>query len=164
MVVRAAREADLPTMLAIYNDEVAHGTATFDTDPREGEAARTWFAEHNVGNHPLIVAEADGQVAGYASLSTYNRKAAYSTTVELSVYVASEKRGRGVGTELMEAILDLARKDPRTHLVVSLISAGNDASVRLHRRFGFTYAGTLHEVGEKFGQLIDVDFYELRVG
>lgn len=163
MDVRAACEADLPAMLAIYNDEVAHGVATFDTRPREGEAVRAWFEAHGKDNHPLLVAENEGEVVGYASLSTYNPKAAYATTVELSVYVAREWRGKGVATALMEAILELAREDPTTHLVVSLITCGNEASVRLHERFGFVRAGTLHEVGEKFGRLLDVDFFELRV-
>ena len=147
MDVRMACEADLPAMLDIYNDEVAHGVATFDTHPREGKVARTWFEGHNHDNHPLLVAENEGEVVGYASLSTYNPKAAYSTTVELSVYVAHEWRGRGVATALMEAILLLAREDPTTHLVVSLITCGNEASVRLHEEFGFACVGNLHEVG-----------------
>lgn len=163
MDVRMACEADLPALLAIYNDEVAHGVATFDTRPREGESAHAWFDAHNRGNHPLLVAEEDGQVVAYASLSTYNPKAAYDTTVELSVYVARPWRGRGVATALMEAILQMAREDVSTHLVVSLITRGNEASVALHERFGFSHAGTLHGVGEKFGRLLDVDFYELRV-
>ena len=163
MNVRMACEMDLPVMLAIYNDEVAQGVATFDTVPREGEVARAWFEGHNRDNHPLLVAESEGEVVGYASLSTYNPKAAYSTTVELSVYVAREWRGRGVATRLMEVILELANEDPATHLVVSLITCGNEASVRLHERFGFVRAGTLHGVGEKFGRLLDVDFFELRV-
>lgn len=163
MVIREATEADLAALLAIYNDEVACGTATFDTVAREGEAARAWLAAHNVDNHPLLVGVEDDAVVGYASLSTYNPKLAYSTTVELSVYVARGSRGHGVATGLMGAVLDRARRDPGTHLVVSLITHGNEASVRLHERFDFSYAGTLHEVGEKFGRLLDVDFYELRV-
>ena len=163
MVVREATESDLSALLAIYNDEVAHGTATFDTEPREGEAARGWLAAHNRDNHPLLVAVEDGEVMGYASLSPYNPKAAYAATVELSVYVAGACRGRGVGAGLVQAILEMAREDPRTHLVVSLVTHGNEASVRLHGHLGFSYVGTLHEAGEKFGRLLDVDIYELRV-
>lgn len=163
MNVRTACEMDLPAMLAIYNDEVAQGVATFDTVPREGEVARAWFEGHNRDNHPLLVAERDGEVAGYASLSTYNPKAAYTSTVELSVYVAKAHRRQGVARSLMDAILQSAREDPVTHLVVSLITCGNEASVRLHEEFGFACVGTLHEVGCKFGRLLDVDFYELQV-
>lgn len=161
MGIRIATEADLPSMLAIYNEEVVRGTSTFDTSPREGEAAHAWLAEHNRDNHPLLVSEQDGVVVGYASLSTFNQKAAYSSTVELSVYVAREARGRGVATALAEAVLRLAREDPSTHRIVSLITRGNEASVRLHERLGFSYVGTLHEVGEKFGSFLDVDIYEL---
>ena len=89
---------------------------------------------------------------------------AYLQTVELSVYVAPESRGRGIASALMEAVLRLAREDADTHTVVSVIAGGNAASVRLHEKFGFTYSGTLHEVGLKFGRYLDIVNYELRVG
>lgn len=163
MDIRKAERRDLAAMLAIYNHEVKNGTATFDVLPREGETGERWFAAHNVGNHPLLVAEEDGAVLGYASLSPYRDFDAYLRTVELSVYVAPAYRGRGVATALMEAILRMAREDEGTHTVVSVIAGGNDASVRLHERFGFTCSGTLHEVGLKFGRYLDIVNYELRV-
>ena len=124
-----------------------NGTATFDVEPRAGEVGEAWFAAHNTGNHPLLVAEEDGKVLGYASLSPYRDFDAYLQTVELSVYVAPDSRGRGIASALMEAVLRLAREDADTHTVVSVIAGGNAASVRQHEKFGFTYSGTLHEVG-----------------
>ena len=110
------------------------------------------------------MAEEDGKVLGYASLSPYRDFDAYLQTVELSVYVAPENRGRGIASALMDAVLTMAREDAGTHTVVSVIAGGNTASVRLHEKFGFTYSGTLHEVGLKFGRYLDIVNYELRVG
>lgn len=163
MNIRVAELRDLPELLDIYNHEVEHGTATFDLQPKTLAERQVWFEEHNVANHPLIVAELGDQVAGYASLSSYRPKEAYCTTVELSVYVAPDFRRRGVAAALMEAILDLARQDPATHMVVSVITGGNEASMRLHEKYGFTCSGRIHEVGKKFGKYLDIINYELCV-
>lgn len=161
--IRTAGPEDLPALTEIYNYEVLHGVATFDLHPRTLEERRVWLEAHNVDNHPLLTAELDGIVAGYASLSPYREKEAYRSTVELSVYVAQEARGRGVATALMGEVLALARKDEGTHTVVSVITAGNAASVRLHEKFGFTYCGTLPAVGKKFGRYLDTVYYSLIV-
>ena len=102
-------------------------------------------------------------MVGFASLSPYREREAYAATVELSVYVRHTHRRKGVATRLMESILDEARQDPHTHMVISVITHGNAPSIALHEKFGFTYCGTLHEVGKKFGELLGIDNYELRV-
>lgn len=163
MNIRIAQQQDLPALLDIYNEEVLGGTATFDIHPQTLAERQHWFDEHNQENHPLLVAEMDGQVAGYASLSGYRSKEAYSATVELSIYVGKAYRRQGVAKTLMKAILALARGDERTHRVVSVITGGNEASIRLHERFGFTHCGTIHEVGRKFGRYLNTDTYELPV-
>lgn len=161
--IRAATEADLPQLQAIYNEEVEHGISTLDLHPRTLEDRRAWLQEHNVENHPLIVSEENGEITGYASLSAYRAKEAYRSTVELSVYIARAWRRKGVATALMQAILTMAREDPNTHLVVSVITSGNEASERLHDRFGFTFCGTIPEVGVKFGTYQSIDNYYLKV-
>lgn len=163
MNIRAATEADLPQLQAIYNDEVEHGISTLDLHPRTLEERRAWLQEHKVESHPLIVSEENGEITGYASLSSYRAKEAYRSTVELSVYIARAWRRKGVATALMQAILTMARKDPNTHLVVSVITSGNEASERLHDRFGFTFCGTVPEVGVKFGTYQSIDNYYLKV-
>ena len=163
MKIRTAQREDLRQLLDIYNYEVEHGVATLDLRPKTMEEWERWFAAHNVENHPLIVAERDGSVAGYASLSSYREKEAYRTTVELSVYVAPDCRHCGVATALMEEILRMAREDASIHMVVSVITAGNEASSRLHEKFGFTFCGTIPEVGMKFGRYLDIDNYWLGV-
>ncbi len=161
--IRTSTLCDLPALLEIYNHEVLYSTSTFDLNPKTVEERREWFFSHNVGNHPLITAEYDGKVAGYASLSPYREKEAYKTTVELSVYVGSDFRGNGVASALMEEILRLAREDENTHTVISVITDGNGASVHLHEKFGFTYCGTMHDVGIKFGKYLNIVNFELKV-
>ncbi len=163
MIIRTALEKDIMPLLDIYNNEVLNSTSTFDLNPKTYEEWRTWFFAHNVDNHPLIVAEIDGQVAGYASLSSYREKEAYKSTVELSVYVGVEFRRRGVATALMEEILRMARQDSSVHTVVSVITSENAESEKLHHKMGFTFCGTIHEVGEKFGRFLSISNYELQV-
>lgn len=163
MVIRKARLDDLESLLDIYNYEVLNGTATFDMHPKTYAERLDWFHEHNVENHPLIVAEADGCVVGYASLSPYRAKEAYKKTVELSVYISPEYRRRGIARRLICDILEEARQREDIHTVISVITSGNDASIHLHKEFGFTHCGTLKEVGEKFGKLLDVDNYQVLV-
>lgn len=163
MLIRKAETGDISAMLDIYNYEVLNGTATLDIKPRTIDEWREWFGCHNCENHPLYVGEIDGKVAGYASLSVYRTKEAYKSTVELSIYVANEYKRRGIGTKLLDFIIREARRDERTHCVVSVITSGNEASAKLHRKFGFTYCGTIPEVGEKFGRYLGIENYVLIV-
>lgn len=163
MLIRKAETKDLNALLDIYNYEVENGVATFDLHPKTMEQWEVWFSLHNRENHPLIVAEKDGSVVGYASLSSYREKEAYRTTVELSLYVSPSHRRQGIATELMEVLLELAKNDDSIHAVVSVITGGNEASIKLHKRFGFTFCGTLHQVGVKFGRYLDIVHYELHV-
>lgn len=163
MIIRKAEVSDLQELMDIYNYEVLNGVATFDLEPKILEEREVWFDAHSSTKHPLIVAEIDGKVAGYASLSKYRDKAAYDSTVELSVYIGRESRGQGVATKLMEHILELARQEESIHTVVSVITAGNEVSRKLHRRFGFEYCGTVAEVGMKFGKYLGVEHYRLGV-
>lgn len=163
MKVRIAEERDVPYLLDIYNYEVLYGTSTFDVNPRTLAERRDWFYGHNVGNHPLIVAEEDGRAVGYACLSAYRVKEAYASTVELSVYVDRAYRKRGIARKLMIEILDLARRDERIHTVISVITGGNTVSIHLHEELGFLHCGTIREVGVKFGELLDIENYQMMV-
>ncbi len=163
MVIRPAESRDIEPMLEIYNREVATGTASFDIRPRTLPQWRSWFCAHGTGNHPLLVAELEGRVAGYACLSSYRDKEAYSATVELSVYVGEGFRRRGVATALMGRLLEMARQDPGTRAVVAVITSGNEASVALHEKFGFRFCGEMPGVGEKFGKNLGICNYLLHV-
>lgn len=161
--VRKPVPGDLQSLLDIYNYEVENSVATFDLHPKTLDDFRVWYDSHNIGNHPLIVAEIGGQAVGYATLSSYRDKEAYSSTVELSVYISPNHRGKGAANALMREIIDMAKKDERTHTVVSVITSGNEASRHLHEKFGFTYCGTMEEVGKKFGRYLGTDSYTLLV-
>lgn len=157
--LRPALRADIPRITEIYNQAVASTTATFDTVPRTVLEQEAWFGRHG-GPHPVIAAEQDGAVLGWASLSPYSDRAAYARTVELSVYVAEEARGRGAGRALMREIVERGRVLGH-HVILSRITADNAVSIRLHAGLGFFRVGTLREVGVKFGRLLDVEIWQL---
>ncbi len=159
IVVRAAREADLPRIREIYNHEVLTSTATYDTQQRTEAEQRIWFARHG-GPHPVFVAEKGAAICGWASLSPWSDRAAYGRSAEVSEYVAVEWRRRGIGRKLLETLIDAARAH-RHHALLARISADNAASIAMHAALGFFVAGTLKEVGIKFGRMLDVCIMEL---
>lgn len=158
-MVRDARKRDLPELLEIYNDAIATLPATFDLEPQTLRERSSWFSEHG-GRYPLIVAESEGRILGYASLSNFRDKPGYSKSVEDSVYVHKDARGKRVGSLLMKEILARAVR-LGYHTVIAGIVPPNEASVRLHRGFGFVYVGNFREVGFKFSKWQDVAFYQL---
>lgn len=160
--IRAAGIDDVPAITEIYNEAVLTTVATFDLEPRSIEDRTAWFSHHDSVRYPVIAAESAGtrQVLGWASLSRWSDKCAYDGAAELSLYVASQARGRGVGTALMAEVLRLGR-EAGLHTVISRIAEGNEVSLRLHDTFGFTHVGTMKEMGFKFGRLLDVEIYQL---
>lgn len=154
MVVRLATLDDAEAIRRIYNHEVEHTTHTFDLVPRSLEDQQAWLRER-AGARGVLVAELDGQVVGFSSLSEYRPRAAYRTSVESSVYVDEAVRGRGVGRRLMRELVGLAEARG-FHTMIARISGGHEASVRLHEAVGFTIVGTEQQVGRKFGGWLDV--------
>ena len=163
MIIRKAEQRDLPELLDLYNYEAVNSVANLDLNPRTIEEWQVWFDHHNVENHPLYVAEIDGCAVGYCSLSSYRDKEAFRSTVELSIYVSHNFRKRGIAAKLMAFILDEARRDERTHTVVSVITTTNEPSCKLHEKFGFENCGVIKEVGMKFGEYQDIVNYQLLV-
>lgn len=154
MEVRLARIEDAEGIRAIYNREVLEGTATFDLRPRSPEDQRRWLTDRS-GAHAVMVAVEGDEVIGFGSLSAYRDRPAYSTTVEDSVYVAPGHQGKGVGRAVLEALVEAAELRG-FHTVIGRISGGNEASVALHTRCGFTVVGVEREVGRKFRRWLDV--------
>lgn len=163
LIIRRAHHDDVQALLDIYNYEVVNGVSTLDLTPKSLEERMAWFYAHESDLHPLYVAELEGHVVGYSTLSSYRSKEAYLPTVELSVYVDRDFRGQGVASALMGAIVEHARECPDIHLVVSIITGENEASVRLHEKFGFSWCGVVHEAGFKHGRYLDIITYELIV-
>jgi len=154
MIVRLAQAADAEAMRAIYNIEVTESTVTFDLVPRSHDEQRVWLAAH-AGAHPAVVAVDADEVIGFGSLSPYKDRAAYSTTVEDSVYVRRDRRRQGVGRLILDELLKLATTHG-FHAVIARIVGDHDASIVLHERCGFTLVGVENEVGRKFGRWLDV--------
>lgn len=156
MNVRRAVRDDVPAIRDIYNDAVLTTTATYDYEPQPLDQQLAWFDRHVV-----FVAEAPGgQVVGWSSIGEYRPRPGYQFTVEDSIYIAGGYRGLGIGTLLMPPIIQAARELGK-RVIVAVIDAESEASLRLHRRFGFEEKGRLPQIGFKFGRWLDVAYLEL---
>jgi L-amino acid N-acyltransferase YncA len=151
---RLARLDDAEDIRQIYNLEVSTSTVTFDLVPRTLEQQVTWLQARS-GAHAVLVAEETGEVVGFASLSPFRDRPAYNSTVESSVYVRSDQRGRGVGALLLADLVGRAEQHG-FHTAIARIVGGHEASIGLHRSAGFVEVGIEREVGRKFGTWLDV--------
>jgi phosphinothricin acetyltransferase len=153
--VRPATMDDAEATRAIYNPEVQESTVTFDLVPRSLEQQQEWLRARS-GAHVVLVAEdSAGEVVGFASLSPYKDRPAYSTTVEDSVYVRRDQRGTGVGRLLLGELVSVATSHG-FHAMMARIVGDHEASIRLHTSLGFELVGREREVGRKFGRWLDV--------
>lgn len=152
--IRPAKISDLNAINEIYNEAIRTTTATFDTEPKTEGEQKVWFDSHGP-NYPILVAESRGIVVGWASLSKWSDRRAYSGTAEVSLYVKGEFRGKGFGRKLMEAIVSKGER-VGFHTVIGRIAEGNDVSVHLAESLGFRHIGVMKEAGRRFGKLLDV--------
>lgn len=160
--IRIATEDDLPAILAIYNEVIETTTAVYDYEPHTLEMRRAWFNAKKEQGFPVFVAEEAGVVLGVSSIGPFRAWAAYKFSVENSIYVAAAARGKGVGKLLMPPIIKAA-KDLAMHTILAGIDAGNEASIQLHRRFGFEEVAHFKQVGWKFNRWLDLKFLQLIV-
>jgi len=169
MRTRLVEIDDAWALMAIYNPEVLEPTVTFDLVPRTLEQQQEWIRSHRV-THPCIVAvnETDDvgeigsrgeKILGFAVVSPFRERPAYATTVENSVYVHRQARGRGVGEVLLRELIVTA-SESGFHSLMARIVGVNDGSIRLHEKCGFTLVGTEIEVGRKHGHWLDVVEYQ----
>lgn len=160
--VRDAGADDLGAIFEIYNREVLHGTATFDTEPRVVGRDDAWLTERDTERHPVVVAVIDDRVLGWGSLGPWSERGGYVRTAEGSVYVHADHRGRGVGRLLLAAVIDRARA-AGLGVILARIAGANEPSVRLFEAFGFAHIGTQRRCGEKFGRILDVELMDLHL-
>ena len=160
MRIRPARPADLPALLEIYNDAVVHTTSSWDLLPWTPVEHAEWYATKVGHGHPVLVADDDGEVVGYAAYGPFRPKAGYSRTMEHSVYVLPSHQGRGIGRALLVAVIEAARADG-VHSLIGGLSADNEVSMALHRSLGFVEVGRLPEVGRKFDRWLDLVLLQL---
>jgi len=148
-------------ILEILNEAIVNSTALYDYEPRDWAAMERWFAAKQAGGFPVIgVENAAGELLGFVTYGTFRAFPAYKYTVEHSIYVHYQHRGRGLGRRLLQQIIEVAIEN-EVHVLVGAIDATNEGSIHLHESAGFSYAGTLNQVGYKFDRWLDLAFYQL---
>ena len=159
-IVRAATEADFAAVTEIYNHYVRETPITFDLEEFTVDQRREWFGQFaDTGAYRLLVAESDGAISGYACSTKVRPKAAYDSSVEVTIYVTPGSKRRGIGRAIYTELFTVLYEEG-LHRAYAVITLPNDPSIRIHEAFGFTYTGTLHEVGRKFERYWDVAWYE----
>jgi L-amino acid N-acyltransferase YncA len=153
VTLRGAAPSDAGAICEIHNQGIVDRVATLDTTLRTPDGVRAWLAEHG-SKLPVIVAEADGSLVGWASLNRFNPRAAYDHVADFSVYVERASRGKGVGRRLFDRLIELARECGYHKMVLSAL-ASNDAGIALYTRAGFTRVGVYREMGLLDGKWVD---------
>ncbi|MBX9728418.1 MAG: GNAT family N-acetyltransferase [Sphingopyxis sp.] len=163
MEVRDATPGDAQAIAAIYAHHVLHGTATFDTEPRSGEETAARIAAITAAGLPFLVAEVAGGVAGYAYATRFRDRAAYAATCEDSIYIDPAHTGRGIGSALLAELVRRCEAAGYRQMI-AVVGGGEPASIALHRRLGFTHAGTMRSVGRKFRRWLDTVYMQRALG
>ncbi|MDG3014735.1 N-acetyltransferase family protein [Speluncibacter jeojiensis] len=159
-IVRDADDTDLPGILEIHNEAILNTTATWDEEPVDVESRRRWLEDRRAHGFPVLVADHDGRVAGFASYGVWRAKAGYRFTVENSVYVHADHHRKGIAKALMAELIERARGGG-IHVMVASIESTNHISISLHEQFGFRTVAQMPEVGRKFGRWLDMTFMQL---
>jgi phosphinothricin acetyltransferase len=160
VTVRNATEEDLPAMLEIYNEIILNTLAVWHEQAHTLAMRKEWFALKKEQGFPVLVAESQGVILGFATIANFRPWSGFRFTVENSVYVRPENRGQGVAKLLLPALIDAA-KQLNIHAIVAGIEATNDISIALHEKFGFIEVAHFKEVGFKFGRWMDLKFMQL---
>lgn len=159
VTIRTADAPDVPAVLAITNDAIVNSTALFEYQPRTLAQQQAWLAQKQADGWPVLVAAAGFEVVGFGTFGSFRDRPAYHPTVEHSVYVANGQRGRGVGRQLVEALITEARKRG-LHSMIGGIDGSNAGSLAFHAALGFREVGRLPEVGWKFDRWLDLVFMQ----
>ncbi|TRW25857.1 N-acetyltransferase [Flavobacterium zepuense] len=160
IIVKPATTQHLPAILDIMNFNILNSTAVYDYSTKTLPDMQQWFADKQAANLPVIVAEKDDVLVGYASYGTFRVKEGYKYTVEHSVYVEPSHTGKGIGNILLAELISLA-KQQGLHCMVGCIDADNAGSIAFHKKFGFTDGGILRQSGYKFDRWLDLQFMQL---
>ena len=162
MRIRRAEQRDLPEILEIWNHAILHSTANFRGEPYTEQELSAWFAQHGGPMRPVLVAEDEqtqGKIAAFGALSEFRANSGYWPTAEDSIYVHQDYRGQGLAEKLLTDLMALGKKDG-LRCVVAMVTRYNHASICLHEKLGFSYIGTLENVGEKFGQPLSCSIWQ----
>ena len=157
--IRTASKNDLSSITEIYNHAVLNTTATFDLEPKSISQKKDWFERHT-GKYTIIVALEDDIIVGWASLSPWSDRCAYSNTADIAVYIKEGFRGKGIGSRLLEELLKRGTEN-RLHTAIAKICSENEVSMNLFKKSGFKDIGTMKEVGYKFEKKLDVHLMQI---
>lgn len=147
-------------ILDIFNDAILTSTALYDYKPRHIDSMTSWFATKLINNFPVIGLEnEEGTLLGFASYGTFRAWPAYKYSVEHSIYIHKDHRGKGLGKVLLNALVDAARERD-VHTLIGAIDAANGGSIALHEKNGFTHTGTIKQAAWKFDRWLDLAFYQ----
>jgi L-amino acid N-acyltransferase len=163
MELRDAAEDDLAGLVDIYNDVIATSTAIYSSTPVTLEERRQWWRARVAAGYPLLIAADESGVIGFSTFGEFRAWPGFRFTVEHSVHVRADRRGGGVGTQLLEALFPRAAALGK-HMMIAAVDAANGPSIRFHERLGFRQAGCLLEVGRKFDRWLDLVFLQRRIG
>jgi phosphinothricin acetyltransferase len=158
-MIRPADEADLPGILAIYNDVIVSSTAVYTDSPVPLQERKDWLAARRAQRYPVLVSVAGPDVTGFASFGDFRPWPSYRHTVEHTVHVRSDRRGMGIGGSLVRELFPIAAALDK-HVIIAGVDASNEASLRFHERLGFEKVAHLKEVGHKFGRWLDLLFLQ----
>jgi L-amino acid N-acyltransferase YncA len=160
--IAAATRADLAEILNIYNEVIRNSTAVYQEVELTAERGEAWFAAKQAGGFPFLVARDASGVTGFGSFGEFRAWPCYRHSVEHSVHVRSDRRGRGIGRTLVLELMSRAAAMQK-HVMIAGIDADNAASIKLHESLGFSKVGHFHEVGFKFGRWLDLVFLQCRL-
>jgi len=159
--IKPCGKEQLREIMDIFNDSIINTTALYEYKPRTIETVHSWYLQKLKGNHPIIgIFDEKDALLGFATYGSFRNKPAYKYTVEHSVYVRPDARGKGLGTILLRKIVKMAEEQDY-HVIVGGIDAANEVSIRLHEKEGFTFCGLIKQSGYKFGKWLDLAFYQL---
>ena len=161
-MIRAATASDIAAITSIYNDVIATTNAIYREDTVDISERMAWFEDKTSHGYPVIVAENDGTVVGYGVFGSFRLGEGYNHTVEHSVHVAPSHRGKGIGKQILEHLMDLAREQERK-VMVAAIDSTNTASINLHAAYGFKESARMPRVAQKHGQLLDLVLMQLEL-
>ena len=159
--IRPATREDVPAILEISNHAILHTTANYEYEPKSLEYQLAWYDDRIATGFPIIVAvDKESRVVGYGSFGKFRKRRGYDHTIEHSVYVHHEHRGKKIGQQLMQELINIAKAE-NYHVMIAVVDNLNQGSLRFHKQFGFVEVGKFKEIGYKFDQWLDIYFLQL---
>jgi phosphinothricin acetyltransferase len=160
-MIRTVKQTDIEQIAKLYNYYIENTTVVFAKKSLSSDEVQQRIEEICRKNFPYIVYEENGKLLGFACLNTFRPHSAYDITLEASIYIDRNEKGKGIGSMLFAELIKHAKQMKTIHSLVSVVALPNDESRRLHEKFGFRLVGNFKESGQKFGKLIDVEFWQL---